>query len=91
MMADINKQTYKHQLVDEILWNDWDPIRVNNVPEARDEYRSYVSKIVAFKTAGAQCETIAQYLFQIETDQMGLNGNLENCRRVSQIIISLVV
>jgi hypothetical protein len=88
-MDDIKK--HAHQLIDEILWNDWDPIGVNDVPEARDEYHSYLSKVLDLKMIGADCETIAQYLFQIETSSMGLNGNLENCRRVSQNIISLVL
>jgi len=79
------------QLIDEILWNEWDPIGVNDIPEVRDEYHSYTWKIVELKMRGADCETIAQYLFEIETGHMGVNGNLEICRRVSQNIISLVL
>ena len=88
-MNDISIHAY--QLIDEILWNDWDPLGVNDIPEARDEYHSYLSAIVDLKIADAPGEEIAQYLLQIETDRMGLNGNLENCRRVAQNITSPIL
>jgi hypothetical protein len=84
-----NKSTF--QLIDEILWKDWDPIGVNDTTEARDEYRSYVSTLVDLKITGAKYEAIAQHLFQLEVGHMGLNGNLENCRRVAQNIVNLVL
>ena len=84
-----SKRTY--QQIDEILWNDWDPIGVNEMPEARDEYNSYVLAVLNLKLSGAELETIAQYLFQIEVDRMGLFGNLDNCRRVSQIVCNLAL
>jgi hypothetical protein len=83
------KRAFKQ--IDEILWKDWDPIGVNDVSEARDEYHSYVWKVVDFKLKNVDSEVIAQYLFQIETGHMGLTGNLENCRRVSQIIMNFVL
>jgi hypothetical protein len=75
--------------VDEILWNDWDPIGVNDISEARDEYHSYVWKVVDFKLKNVDSEVIAQYLFQIETGQMGFDGNLKDCRHVAEKIKSL--
>lgn len=77
--------------IDKILWNDWDPIGVNDVSQARDEYHSYVWKVVDFKLKNVDSEVIAQYLFLIETGHMGLIGNLEDCRRVSQIITNLAL
>jgi hypothetical protein len=79
------------KLVDEILWNDWDPIGVNGVLAVRDEYHTYSWKVADLKLRAVDAEIIAQYLFQIETVQMGLLGNLEDCRRVSRKITSLVL
>ena len=56
---------HAYRLIDEILWNDWDPIGVNQMPEAREKYRSYSSNIVDLKIARADCETVTQHLFQI--------------------------
>jgi hypothetical protein len=37
------EQNKLHKIIDEILWNDWDPIGVNEYGEdARDEYQSYL-------------------------------------------------
>ena len=41
-MSPEHKALYKS--VDEILWNDWDPIGVNDIAP-RDEYQSYVPEI----------------------------------------------
>jgi|GEM_PF-915568 len=88
---DEGKNKSAFQLIDEILWKDWDPIGVNDMPEARDEYRSYVSKLLDLNITGAKYEVMAQHLFQLEIGHMGLNGNLENCRRVAQIIVNLAL
>jgi hypothetical protein len=88
-MEDQLRQAFN--LIDDILWKDWDPIGVNEVSEAKDEYHTYAWKVVDFKLKGANFETIAQYLFLIETKQIGLGGNLEACRRVSEKITRLVL
>jgi len=41
----MNKEPGKskiHKLIDEILWKDWDPIGVNDIPSARDEYQRWL-------------------------------------------------
>lgn len=74
-----------YDAIDEILWNDWDPIGVND-SSPRDEYQSYVPQIVKHKINGADTESIAQLLFQIETVEMGMPGTIDNCRRVANMI-----
>lgn len=41
-----NKTKRLFEAVDLILWEDWDPIGVNDIPAARNEYSSYVPSIV---------------------------------------------
>ena len=53
---------------------DWDPIGVNDVPEAQDEYDDYVPELVALLARDATEQEIANALYQIETVTMGLNG-----------------
>ncbi|HEY0667388.1 MAG TPA: hypothetical protein VGD22_04375 [Sphingobacteriaceae bacterium] len=72
--------------MDDILWLDWDPIGVNEYEEARDEYYSYLPEVFRLKIENAEKETIAQYLYRIETQNMGLFGDIENCRRVADKI-----
>ena len=73
-----------YNAIDELLWNEWDPLGVNHVEEARDEYCSYVTEIVQLIIQGAERETIANYLFKTETDTMGLFGDIERCKKVSE-------
>jgi hypothetical protein len=80
-----HKDVYKQ--IDEILWNDWDPIGVNEYEEARDEYQSYLPLVFNLKKNNAGKETIAQHLLKIETESMGLFGNIENCKSVAEKIV----
>ena len=79
-------QLYK--AIDEILWREWDPIGINAFIEARDEYGGYIPQIYSLKVKGADVETIARHLFKIETDRMGLSGNLDKCRQIANKILN---
>jgi hypothetical protein len=80
--------TSLYEAVDLLLWNEWDPIGINDIAP-RDEYQSYTPTIYRLKTSGADKETIAKTLHQIETETIGVEGSIENCRRVADKIISL--
>lgn len=60
--------------VSEVLMREWDPIGVSDVPEAQDEYDSYVPEFVALLARNATEEEIAKALHRIETVAMGMNG-----------------
>jgi hypothetical protein len=55
-----------------IFMAEWDPIGVNEVPEAADEYDSYIGGLYDLLEQGASEESIRTYLRQIEIDQMGM-------------------
>jgi len=78
-----------YKKIDEILWFDWDPIGVNDIDDARDEYEGYVPEIFNLRKACAGREEIAIYLINIEKERMGLNGNLANCLNVAGKIVSV--
>jgi len=77
-----------YEAIDLILWNDWDPIGINDMAP-RDEYQSYTPTIFKLKTSGADKETIAKTLHEIETVTIGVIGNIEHCRQVAAKIINL--
>jgi hypothetical protein len=76
-----------YQKVDEILWNDWDPIGVNDVAP-RDEYQGYTPTIFNLIKKDADKETIAQKLLEFEIQNMELIGDIEHCRQVADKLIS---
>jgi hypothetical protein len=55
-----------------ILLYDWDPIGVSDVPEAQDEYDSYVGGVLKLLTSDASEHQLVKHLHQLETVAMGL-------------------
>jgi hypothetical protein len=62
------------QEIDRVLWEVWDPIGVNRIPNARGEYGMYVNGVFELLTSGASDESIADHLVTIATDRMELAG-----------------
>lgn len=77
-----------HKAIDGILWNDWDSLGVNSGTFS-DEYQDYTSRIFSLKIRGANIETVAEKLYEIETLNMGILGNIDDCRRIAEKIINL--
>jgi len=74
-------------LVNEILRREWDPIGVDGLPE--DEYESYAAAVyVAIMDHGATAREVADYLFRIETEHMGLSFRDRTC--ADQIAVRLI-
>jgi len=55
-----------------ILLHDWAPTGVEDVPEAQDEYDSYVGEVYRLLANGSSPLTVAGHLARIEHDTMGL-------------------
>ena len=75
--------------IDEVLWTFWDPIGVNDTPEARDEYRGYISGIFRLLEAGRDRYAIAEHLMSLETVSMGLGGDRASCERVADLLLKI--
>jgi hypothetical protein len=70
---------------------DWDPIGVSGVPEAADEYDRYVGKVyVMLMDERATANSIAAYLFDTATRNMGLSARAELVERCSRAAATLV-
>ena len=71
--------------IDKILWNDWDPIGVNDCAP-RDEYQIYVPRILNMLMNGSSEEEISKELYTIETEIIGLLGDRKRCEEISNKI-----
>ena len=81
------KQLELYQRLDEILWVDWDPIGVSEMAEARDEYYDYLPRVFHLALENADVSKLADYLFSIETEAMGLSGNMKHCVEIAELIL----
>ncbi len=72
-MSDDEKKKILEERIREILWYVWDPIGVNHVPEAWNEYTGYVAEISSIAWSGATSVEIAKNLSGIEKEKMNFN------------------
>lgn len=75
------------ELVRIALWQDWDPIGINDCPEAQDEYDSYVGGICSLLNSGADSHMLGNHLSQIETKSMGLSAP---CSHLEDVVVKLL-
>lgn len=75
-----------YKRIDEILWFDWDPIGINAIDAARDEYYSYLFPLMNMVLDGTNREQVATYLYECETVNMGMVGNKSHCEYVAGLI-----
>ena len=80
-------------VVRDLFMREWDPIGVKDAPEAQDEYDSYADKAyVMLMHENASTEQIADYLYGIETEYMGLSPSqaaLDRSRQVARSLAAL--
>ncbi|HTR36392.1 MAG TPA: hypothetical protein VMH80_10845 [Bryobacteraceae bacterium] len=55
-----------------VLMREWDPIGVDGVAEAADEYDSYIGGIYGLISRGASAVEISAHLRKLEIDEMGM-------------------
>lgn len=48
----------------------WDPIGVNGIPEASDEYDSYLGPLAKKLREGADARGVSEYLSEIQSQRM---------------------
>lgn len=75
-----------YRRTDEILHYVWDPIGIAGVPEARDEYHSYLPGIFAHLLK-SDADAIRRDLKSIAEDRMGLKADLERIDHVAGLLL----
>lgn len=73
-----------------ILLKEWDPIGIQNTPEAHDEYEAYAASLLELIVSGKLEHEIFEYLWCIETEHMGLQGNKRVTKRIAKKLSGLI-
>jgi len=76
-------------VIDHILWKDWEPIGGGQLGIPRDEYSSYVSAIVDAKIGDKSAKEIADILHGFTVNEMGMTGNFQRDLDVALKIVGL--
>ena len=75
--------------VDKILWEDWDPIGVNDNGAPDDEYRGYIPSIIKLIIADADESKITKLLHQHANMNMGLSTKIADHAEIARKLKSL--
>jgi hypothetical protein len=78
-----------HQSIHDILLKDWDPIGVADVPEAQDEYDSYVPEIYGLLIRREPRHKVVDFLWWVETEHMGLYGNRGRTEAIADRLLKI--
>jgi hypothetical protein len=78
-----------YRRTDEVLHYIWDPIGIADVPEARDEYHSYLPRIFELLLVRNE-EGIRNLLRTVTCDNMGLDLTEEQLARIDRATQSLI-
>ena len=71
-----------------LLMEHWDPIGVDGIPEARDEYDGYLGPLVNRLHDGADAQTVAEYLASVQTERMGLPVTADQLHDVASRVVA---
>lgn len=71
------------------MMEQWDPIGVSSILEAADEYDTYVPAVCRLLIEKRPAAEIFEYLWQLETERMGLTGDREATKAFATRLIEL--
>jgi hypothetical protein len=87
-----SKEIELYKRVDEILFYEWDPIGVSSSifdSWARDEYYPYLPKVFKLVMKGCSVESIAAYLTDVSTKNMGLSRRELHDIKIAKMLLKV--
>jgi hypothetical protein len=90
-MSDFLRRAKSYQdTIRELLMREWDPIGVAGVPQAQDEYDSYISQIHAMLVRREPKHKLVDFLWWTETVHMSLYGDRQRTEHVADLLLGLM-
>ena len=78
------------QQIKSVLLFEWDPIGVQAIPEAQDEYDGYVPTLLSMLITGKEMCEISNYLLWLETERMGLTADRQRAHTTAGRLLGLL-
>jgi len=78
-----------HEKIKNVLMQDWDPIGVQEIPEAQDEYDNYVPMIYSMLISRKPVNEVLEYLLWLEGEHMGLTVDHQRTQLIAEKLVSL--
>lgn len=78
-----------HRMIKDVLLKDWDPIGVQAIPEAQDEYDGYVPTLYSMLISRKPISEVFEYLLWLETEHMGLKADAQRTQSIAERLVDL--
>ncbi|MBY8825057.1 hypothetical protein [Sphingomonas colocasiae] len=72
-----------------LLWAEWDPIGVNDDPDAAGEYDGYAEQVHAMLKRGADADEVARHLSWTVRVLIGLSTTDEHSLRIARKAVAI--
>ena len=79
-----DSELYRH--IEEVVHYIWDPIGISEMPQARDEYASYMTAIFGRVKAGKK-DDIIEYMKWVASENMGLSFDEEKAMKAASVML----
>ena len=89
MSAHLESAKSLHKVIHKVFIEEWDPIGVNDIPEAQDEYDSYIPKIYKMLISRQSKHEIFEYLWWLEVEHIGLSGDRQRTEEFAEKLLNL--
>ena len=86
-MQMLPNDTELYRRVYEIAHYVWDPIGVSEIPEASNEYNSYLTALFGRVKSG-DFDALVEYMKWVETERMGLDFDADKAKRAAKAMIA---
>ena len=90
MSKNLNYEKLLQKKIKQVLLKEWDPIGIQDVSEAQDEYDNYIFPLYELLVSGKTEREVFDYLWWIKTEHMGLSGNRKNTEVISKKLYALI-
>ena len=78
-----------HEAIRKALLDEWDPIGVDGIVEAQDEYDSYIPAIYKMLISRKPKHELFDYLWWLETEHMGLTGDRQRTEKFAERLLEI--
>lgn len=84
-----NQTIALYREIREVLFREWDPIGVQAMRGAEDEYDAYVPVLGSMVIARKSVNELFEHLLWLETEHMGLAADRQRTQRVAEKLVNL--
>ncbi|MDR1423275.1 MAG: hypothetical protein LBI92_01515 [Azoarcus sp.] len=85
----IGRARFLHQSIKNVLMQDWDPIGVQAISGAEDEYDSYVPTLYSMLISRRPVNEVFKYLVWLEAEHMGLTVDYQRTLSIAEKLVGL--